>query len=260
MKLSPIILIAILVSLNFALGQSLIQKKSNISEKYFSFKDTLYTLSDYIIEVFLPEQKVILHFRNGQTLKFKCSTGDPRLEKGVETPEGIFVIQNKARKVYSTQFDSTLMLNWMGFNFNIGFHALQGNSYYRHLGKRISSHGCIRLSREDMEYLYEKIPIGTPVFIHSGKSARVVAFADKNIKYKFFSSKESNSILKNNLKSLYAGLYLSKRIPVVISNKNLSHRGLELGNEDLIPPQLPPIQSHREFHLNRNLFEVVKLE
>ncbi len=260
MTFYQILLFIILFSFYFVQGQSLIKKNYKLSEQYFFVKDTLYTLSDFIIEVFLPEQKVILHFRNGQTLEFKCSTGDARLEKGVETPEGIFVIKNKARKVYSAQFDSTLMINWMGFNFNIGFHALQGNSYYRHLGKRVSSHGCIRLSREDMEYLYEKIPVGTPVFIHSGKSARVIAFADKNVKYKFFSSKELNSVLKNNLKNLYAGLYLSKRIPVVISNKNLSHHGLELGNEDLIPPQLPPILSHREFYVNRNLFEVVKLE
>ncbi|MGB9664093.1 MAG: L,D-transpeptidase [Ignavibacteria bacterium] len=258
MKIPLFQLYLIFLLLNQAYGQSLIQKYNNLSHQYFNVKDTLYTFSDYIIEVYLPEQKIILHFRNGKTLEFKCSTGDARLEKGVETPEGIFVIKNKARKVYSAQFDSTLMLEWMGFNFNIGFHALEGNSYYRHLGKRVSSHGCIRMSREDMKFLFETISIGTPVFLHSGKSARVVAFADKNYRYKIYSSKKLNSILKNNLKNLYSGLYLNKRIPVVISNLNVTHRGIEPGNEDLIPPQLPPVQPHREFYVNRNLFEVIK--
>lgn len=260
MNFLSLFLFIIFIHYNYSLCQSLIKSNQNLSHQYFNVKDTLYTLSDYIIEVYLPDQKVFLHFRNGKTLEFKCSTGDARLEKGVETPEGIFVIKNKARKVYSAQFDSTLMLNWMGFNFNIGFHALEGNSYYRHLGKRVSSHGCIRMSRENMEFLYNKIPIGTPVFIHSGKSARVVAFADKNYGYKIYSSKQLNSILRNNIKSLYAGLYLSKRIPVIISNLNVTHRGIEPGNQDLIPPQLPPVQLHKEYYVKRNLFEVIKDE
>lgn len=123
------LLFYLIFSFSFLNGQSLINRNLNSYQKYLNAKDTLYTLSDHIIEVYLPEQKIFLHFRNGKTLEFKCSTGDSRLEKGVETPEGIFVIKNKARKVYSAQFDSTLMLNWMGFNFNIGFHALEGKSY-----------------------------------------------------------------------------------------------------------------------------------
>lgn len=252
------LLFYLIFSFSFLNGQSLINRNLNSYQKYLSAKDTLYTLSDHIIEVYLPEQKIFLHFRNGKTLEFKCSTGDSRLEKGVETPEGIFVIKNKARKVYSAQFDSTLMLNWMGFNFNIGFHALEGKSYYRHLGKRVSSHGCIRISREDSEYLYSNIEIGTPVFIHSGKSARVISFANKDENYKLYEGKKLSSLLQQNLKYLRSGFYLEKRTPIFISNKNLSHKGIELGNEDLISPQLPPIQSHLPFEVQRNLFDVVR--
>jgi hypothetical protein len=241
-------------------GQSLLTNQNNFDKNYFIIRDTIYTLYDHIIEVYLPAQKGYLHFRDGRIFEFNLSTGDGRLHKGVETPEGIFVIQNKARKVYSRQFDSTLMLNWMGFNLNIGFHALLGRAYYKYLGKRVSSHGCIRLSREDSEYLYKLIEIGTPVFIHSGKSARVVAFAEKNNSYKFYDSKNLNRILNQNLNNLYAGLYLHKRIPVVISHKNVSHKGIEHVREDLIPPQLPTYQTYRNFHITRNLFEVIKID
>lgn len=260
MNLKYLFPLFVLILTSNLFGQSLLKPHYSTFEKYYSIKDTIYTLADHIIEVYLPEQKIYLHFRDGKTLEFKCSTGDKRLDKGVETPEGIFVIKNKARKIYSTQFDSTLMLNWMGFNFNIGFHALEGNSYYRHLGKRVSSHGCIRISREDSEYFYKIIEIGTPVFIHSGKSARIVAFTANHKDYKLYFSKKLNDVLNKNLKYLHNGLYINKKEPVVISDKNLSHKGIELGNETLIPLQLPPYQSHRDFFIQRNLFEVITVE
>jgi len=247
----------ILTLSNLINGQSLVKNISNIN---FSSKvlvrDTLYTHSDYIIEVYIPEQKIYLHLRDGRIIEFLCSTGNPKLEKGVTTPEGIFVIQNKARKVYSTQFDSTLMINWLGFNFNIGFHALQGNSYYRHLGKRVSSHGCIRISRETSEYFFNRIPIGTPVFVHSGKSARVIAFARKDENYVIPSKNNLNLLLKENLKSLYHGHYLYKHHKLVISEFNVSHKGLELGDESKISPQVPLMDKFKTFHLDRRLFEV----
>ena len=250
----------LIIILSFDLtGQSLLKQHNSSFEKYFTIRDTNYTLSNHIIEVVLPEQKIYLHFRDGKILEFKCSTGDERLEKGVSTPEGIFVIKNKARKVYSAQFDSTLMLNWMGFNFNIGFHSLEGRSYYKHLGKLVSSHGCIRISREDSEYLYRIIEIGTPVFIHSGKSARIVAFAEKEEQFKLYFSKRLNSILNQNQKYLFNGLYINKRIPITISSENLTHKGIDLGNEDLIPVQLPPYFSHRNFYIPRNLFDVITI-
>ncbi len=191
-------------------------------------------------------------------MEFLCSTGNVNLDEGVETPEGIFVIQNKARKLYSTQFDSTLMLNWLGFNFNIGFHALEGTSYYRHLGKRVSSHGCIRIRREDSEFLYSNIKIGTPVIIHSGKSARVIAFMDKNEDYPEVNAKELRRRADQNLRYLYAGLYLTHRQKLVISEKNLTHRGLILGDEGKIPIQLPHYLNPRTMYFQRKLFEVIE--
>lgn len=232
------------------------QKHKKSASSFYKIRDTLYTYANHIIEVYLPEQKIYLHHRNGITEEFLCSTGNPRLDKGVETPEGIFVIQNKARKVYSTQFDSTLMLNWLGFNFNIGFHALEGKSYYKYLGRRISSHGCIRISRETSEQFYKFISIGTPVIIHSGKSARVIAFANKSNEFEEVDKKSFIKLSKENLLLLYSGLYLNKRHKLILSAKNLGHYGIELGNEDMIIPQLPVQIEPKLFNLDRKLFYI----
>ncbi len=238
-------------------AESIIAKKDSISFlRYTKVKDTLYTDADHILEVNLSEQKIYLHFRGGRIKSFLCSTGDSRLDKGVKTPEGIFIIQNKSREVYSTQLDSTLMLNWMGFNFNIGFHALLGNSYYKYLGKRVSSHGCIRIKREDSEYLYRIIKIGTPVFIHSGSSARVVAFTNSNEIYHSPNHRNLIKLARLNLVYLESGIYLHKRVKLLINRKNLTHTGISIGDEKLVPVQIPPYQIHRSVYVDRRLFEV----
>ncbi len=251
------LLILVLTLINTSIHSESILKNIDRKNKNLIVRDTLFTLSNYIIEVNLEEQKIYVHRRDGRTFEFLCSTGNPKLEKGVETPEGIFVIQNKARKVYSTQFDSTLMLNWMGFNLNIGFHALLGKSYYKYLGKKVSSHGCIRISRETSEFFFNNIPIGTPILIHSGKSARVIAFASEGRDFKNVNNKELIKLLNENLKYLYSGLYLNKHHKLLISHRNVSHKGLPIGEELKISPQLPPFQHHLDFHLKRNLFEVI---
>ena len=143
---------------------------------YSYLRDTVYTLMPYFIEVDLSTQKGYLYSRTEPVKEFGLSSGTKRLEDGVDTKSGLYVIQAKLEKWYSRQFDSTLMLNWMGFNWGIGFHALQGRGYYRYLGKRKSSHGCVRISREMAEELYNKIEEGTPVLVHDGYSAVKFAF------------------------------------------------------------------------------------
>ena len=89
-------------------------------------RDTVYTDKDHFIEVDLSTQQATLYSRDGSEFHFPISSGTKRVEKGMETNTGLFAIQWKAKKQYSVQFDSTVMLNWMGFNNGIGFHALLG--------------------------------------------------------------------------------------------------------------------------------------
>ncbi len=195
-------------------------------------KDTLFTLSDYYIEVNLATQKAFLHSRYDSTKSFGVSTGTKKVKDGVETNEGIYAIQFKVKKWYSTQFDSTLMLNFMTFNWGIGFHALAGNSYYKFLGVKKSSHGCVRISRQIATELFEKISYGTPVIVHSGNPAVSIAFAnqdDNNLKY--FSYPELKNELNLRLQKLYKGEYLLFPKPkLLIDQFNVTHSGLPIGN------------------------------
>lgn len=192
--------------------------------------DTLYTLSDYFVEIDLTKQLGYLHSRSDSIKTFKVSTGTRKIKDGVETNTGIFVIQHKAPKWYSTQFDSTLMLHWMGFNYGIGFHALAGKSYYKYLGKKTSSHGCIRVSKEDAKELFAKLTYGSPVLIHKGQTAVKIAFADKNSSdYKYY---DRESLLKETgrrLTHLYKGSYLNfVNEKILIDHQNVTHQGISI--------------------------------
>ncbi|MGQ9798809.1 MAG: L,D-transpeptidase [Ignavibacterium sp.] len=199
--------------------------------------DTLYTLSDYFVEIDLSKQIGYLHSRFDSTKTFKVSTGTKKIKDGVETNTGIFVIQHKAQKWYSTQFDSTLMLNWMGFNYGIGFHALLGKSYYKYLGNKTSSHGCIRVSREDAKELFNKLTYGSPIIVHKGQSAIKLSFAEKNSdEYKYYNSEKLLKEVKRRMNHLYKGNYLNfVKEKILLDHRNVTHQGISIGNFDNVP-------------------------
>ncbi len=208
--------------------------------KNLSFRkiiDTVYTLSDYFVEIDLSIQLGYLHSRYDSVKTFKISTGTKEIKDGVETNTGIFVIQHKAKKWYSTQFDSTLMLHWMGFNYGIGFHALAGKSYYKYLGNRTSSHGCVRVSREDAKELFSKLEYGAPVLVHKGKTAIRISFAEKNSGYyKFYDNESLQKELKRRLTHLYEGSYLTfVNEKIIINQQNITHQGLSIGDINKVP-------------------------
>jgi len=205
---------------------------------YGDLRDTVYTMQSNFIVVNLRDQKGYLYSRNEAVYEFGISSGTARLLDGVDTNEGLFVVQCKLPKWHSEQFDSTLMLNWMGFNHGIGFHALAGNSYYRFLGVKKSSHGCIRISREDAKHIYERIKLGTPVLVHSGNNAVFISFADSAAinNYKEYSYSDLVHTLSERYNRLYEGRYFIEPITKIIINKNnVRHDGLPIGNSKMIP-------------------------
>ncbi len=215
-------------------------------QKHPIIRDTLYTFEQHFIIVNLSTQTGYLYSRNEPVMKFGVSSGNIKLDKAVETNEGLFVIQCMMKKWYSSQFDSTLMLNWMGFNNGIGFHALQSHGYYRYLGIKPSSHGCVRISQEDANTLFSLIDVGTPVLVNNGEPAITIAFADSNSNYKHYSNSELRNVLKDRFDLLYNGKYLLNELPkICISKSNVTHQGLPVGNADYIP--------EKQFHLNANL-------
>jgi lipoprotein-anchoring transpeptidase ErfK/SrfK len=115
----------------------------------------------------LSRQRLFAMNKDGQVLaEYKVSTG----RAGYETPQGNYKIVNKAAYAYSKKYEAD-MFHWMGITSNgdIGLHGLKGGSYERRLGRR-ASHGCIRLSRADAQYLFSIIPVGMPVKVTSGLS------------------------------------------------------------------------------------------
>ncbi len=199
-------------------------------------RDTVYTNKNHFIEVNLSTQQATLYSRDGSEFHFPISSGTKRVEKGMETNQGLFAIQWKAKKQYSVQFDSTVMLNWMGFNNGIGFHALQGKSYYKYLGKKNVSHGCVRLSREDAQIVFDKVERGTPVLVHKGTNAIKLAFTSEGESYTQYSYSETYKILKERYQIIYDGDYLiSTNGKILVDEKNIYSSGLPIGNSELIP-------------------------
>jgi hypothetical protein len=216
---------------------------------FLPVRDTVYTLAESFLELDLSRQRLILHRRTGEQRSFKVSSGAPWVRDGMETPTGLYTIQTKATQAISRQFDSTVMLWWMGFSGNIGFHALEGWGYYRHLGERASSHGCVRLSREDAQELYRLLPRGTPVLVYKEPPARVLAFLEPELlrpgEFWILSPGGAEQAWQLNwrLELLYAGrAYQARRLrPVLDGRTILRPGGYPVGEASRIPPQHPPL-------------------
>ncbi len=144
---------------------------------YTFLRDTLFLLDTVYLEVRLDQQMIYRHSRGGRVERFPCSTGNPAIKDAIATRPGIFSVQWKSKRHFSTQFEVYLNY-WMPFNGGIGFHGLQGRSYYKYLGRKRSSHGCVRISNETGAKLFPATPTGTVVYVHSGSPARVLRFAD----------------------------------------------------------------------------------
>ncbi len=92
------------------------------------------------------------------------------------TPEGMFTVTVKAVNPYYRKKnirggspDNPLGSRWIGFNaLNTDgrVYGIHGTNAPWSIGLYISQ-GCIRLNNKDVEELYDKVPLGTKVFITS---------------------------------------------------------------------------------------------
>jgi L,D-transpeptidase catalytic domain len=224
-----------------------------------SIRDTVYTLKDQIVEINLTTHKGIVKTRNGETKVFPISGGNKNIPEGIETREGLFTLHWKSKKQYSTQFDSTVMLYWMSFNSGIGMHALTTNGYYRYLGKRNVSHGCVRVSREDAKEVFDMLERGTPVLVHKGESTVTVAFGNPEEEYKYYSYNDLRKLLPKRFSTLYHGRYfISFKEKLIIDEKNVDATGLPIGNTENLPTK--QIILSNQVYLNNEISEKDKLD
>jgi len=246
-RTNKIFIVSIIFITTFVFNSAyLIQNYSTEEYKYsihplagYNFKqlrDTVYTEKENYIEVNLLTQHATLFSRDGSKFHFPISSGNKWIEDGMETNQGLFAIHWKAKKRYSAQFDSTALLNWMNFNNGIGFHALEGKSYYKYLGKKNVSHGCVRVSREDAQFVYDNVERGTPVLVYKGNIAITVAFTSEGESYSKYSYSKTYQLFKKRFQLIYDGDYLiSSNEKLLVDEKNIYSDGLPIGDSELIP-------------------------
>jgi len=211
--------------------------------RYLHTHDTIFVLSDRYIEIDLARQFSFIHYNDGRVDSFAVSTGTDKISKGILTREGIFTVQTKLRKGISRQFNNAELINWIGYDGNIGFHGLKGNSYYGYLGKKPSSHGCVRISREDGAIMYDSISLGTPVIVHSSRPARILAFYQNDAKTETFQFIYEDIKLSKEFRKRMELVYNGK-INYILHSKFaldgsqiLRRTRIEVGNSDLVPTE-----------------------
>jgi lipoprotein-anchoring transpeptidase ErfK/SrfK len=98
---------------------------------------------------------------------------------GLDTPAGLYTIQNKAinpawhvpnsawagklagKVIAGDDPSNPIKARWMGVYDGVGVH---GTSDDASIGSR-ASHGCIRMHIPDVEELYDQVPVGSPIYI-----------------------------------------------------------------------------------------------
>jgi lipoprotein-anchoring transpeptidase ErfK/SrfK len=98
---------------------------------------------------------------------------------GLETPAGLYKIQNKAinpawhvpNSAWAGSLAGTVIpggapnnpirARWLGVYDGVGVHGTDARGS---IGTN-ASHGCIRMLIEDVEKLYDEVPVGTPIYI-----------------------------------------------------------------------------------------------
>ncbi|WP_410983702.1 L,D-transpeptidase [Bacillus cereus] len=121
------------------------------------------------------------------------------------TPEGTFDVVMKAKNPYYIAKNipggspkNPLGSRWIGFNArgtDGSKYGIHGTNQPSSIGKYISQ-GCIRMKKQDVEYLFDRIPIGTKVsivkskktFQQLAKEKGAIAYEKVNLQVGFFFS------------------------------------------------------------------------
>lgn len=152
---------------------------------FFSFGITHSQAAENQFVIINKSTNQLAYYENGKLLKvFRVATG----RKPSYTPEGKFKIVNKIvnRPYYTGKIPggdprNPLGNRWLGLNARGTWgttYAIHGNNDPSSIGKYVSS-GCIRMYDNEVEWLFARIKVNTPVVItSSGKSFDSIAKAN----------------------------------------------------------------------------------
>lgn len=207
--------------------------------------DTIYTTDSIYLDVDLARQHVTVYNRNGTKTTFPISSGNKTIKDAIATPTGVFTVQNKTPLAISKQFKDAKLYWWIGVQGGVGFHGLDGTGYYWNLGHRPSSHGCIRMSREDVKTMYGMVHSGALIRVHDGEPARIFAFCRPSDTLGALlvdsASVHNRNLGRARLRSIMEGRYWVDPQPrlVHIAGKRLRW-GMEVGDGTKVPKQSLP--------------------
>lgn len=111
--------------------------------------------SNWFIKVNLWNNSISIS-NNGEIIKeFNISAG----QKDTPTPVGYYKIINKSK-----DWGGGFGTRWLGINVPWGTYGIHGTNRPYLIGQNVS-HGCLRMKNKDVEWVYDHIPVGTPVTI-----------------------------------------------------------------------------------------------
>jgi hypothetical protein len=145
-------------------------KKGWIKKNKENLKGTIYKKTEYTLDVNLSNQNIDVLKKDQNIKKRSCSTGLIGNQYS-ETPLGLFSILCKGQYFYSNKYKEGARY-YIKFFSNYLIHSIpvdEKGNIIEDEKKKIgfpASHGCIRISIQDAEWIYINIPEGSTVVIH----------------------------------------------------------------------------------------------
>ncbi len=163
--------------INKRLQDPTVSRRIKLPVKTTKAKVTKDQLADKYSTIIVVDRKGY-KLRLYKNLKLSKKYGIAVGKVGLDTPAGLYSIANKAvnpawnvpnsdwagdlaGKVIPPGPDNPLKARWLGIYDGVGIH---GTADVGSIGSN-ASHGCIRMIPEQVIDLYDRVPVGTPVFI-----------------------------------------------------------------------------------------------
>lgn len=145
-------------------------RKGWIKKNNNNLKGMIYKKTKYSLDVNLINQNMRVLNDDKIVKNIPCSTGIIG-DQDTETPLGIFYVQSKGEYFFSSKYKEGARY-YIKFFSNYLIHSIPVNekgNIIEDEKKKLgfpASHGCIRISIQDAEWIYKNVPEGSAITIH----------------------------------------------------------------------------------------------